>query len=133
MASNQNFTTPVVGYRLIGRVPIACEYCAANLPRSNIEAHKRRCEKRPLRCVTPGCAFESVDREAFAMHVAKEHREQLIEHHGRLFAAAGEQKAAEVQVRANLNLVLKFQFLRGTHLLRLMKYIYTSITLIEKI
>lgn len=84
--------------RLIGRMPVPCEYCASNVPRTNIEEHKRRCEKRPLRCQAPECSFESRDRETFAMHLANEHREQLIERHERLFTSTRDLKIAEEQV-----------------------------------
>ena len=71
--------------RLIDRMPIECEFCHAKVERASREAHAALCEKRPLKCAAPDCEFQSDDREAFTMHLANTHREQLLRNYTRLF------------------------------------------------
>ena len=71
--------------RLIGRMPIECEFCNGKVERCSREEHAALCEMRPLKCAALDCEFQSADRVAFANHIASVHREQLIRKYARLF------------------------------------------------
>ena len=62
--------------------PNACGF-SANV--RELDAHvTKMCPKRQITCPAPDCDFSSA-KDVFALHIAAEHGQQVVEHAGRLF------------------------------------------------
>lgn len=51
-----------------------CDICDENIPRGDLEVHRRHCEKHLRHCPEPGCNFSTRDQNEALKHITEGHK-----------------------------------------------------------
>ncbi len=76
--------------RLIGKLPVTCQFCSASFQKADLKFHLQNCDQKPFKCEFTKCSFKCKGKESLWDHLSDMHREFLIRNYGKLLNDSSE-------------------------------------------